>query len=274
MPNQVALITIHGMGETPSHYHHAFVEHMRQALGSNQWNEVIFRSVYYQKDIQRNQQQIFSRMRPHIDWKKSRKFLLYAFSDAASLEHRKEQPNSAYSKAQQQIYHTLNDIYQQTSREIPVIFVAYSLGCQLLSNYIWDATPGNHPPYGIWKDQHANGGPQDNFTRLRSLQRLYTLGCNIPIFVAGNDTITAIDKPNPDFQWINLYDDDDVLGWPLQPLSDSYQQRVLDIAINANSNLLNTLAHSWNPLSHMDYWTDNDVIEQVTQGVREQLERL
>lgn len=61
------------------------------------------------------------------------------------------------------------------------------------------------------------------FLRAETCMAWVTTGCNIPLFVAAHKTmnIKPIQPPNgsPTFKWLNIYDPDDVLGWPLQPLS-------------------------------------------------------
>ena len=58
---------------------------------------------------------------------------------------------------------------------------------------------------------------------------------------------------------MNFFDADDVLGYPLKPLSPSYGNAVSeDIEINVGG-----LFTSWNPISHTEYWTDNDFTEPV-----------
>ena len=60
-------------------------------------------------------------------------------------------------------------------------------------------------------------------------------------------------------EWINFYDLDDVIGYPIRPLNDAYKQSVTkDVPINAGG-----LLSSWNPLSHNSYWTDNDVTKPI-----------
>ncbi|HUG89750.1 MAG TPA: hypothetical protein VML55_02890 [Planctomycetaceae bacterium] len=56
-------------------------------------------------------------------------------------------------------------------------------------------------------------------------------------------------------EWLNLYDPDDVLGYPLKPVNDAYAAVVTrDVEINAGG-----LLTSWNPASHDQYWTDKDL---------------
>ena len=115
----------------------------------------------------------------------------------------------------------------------------------------------------------VDGSPKDNFRRMKSLQRLYTTGCNIPIFVAGHKKIEALKPPPPSFKWYNFFDENDVLGWPLKPLSSSYDQLVEDIPINAGGGVIGTIAKSWNPFSHGQYWTDSEVVGHISSAMKQ-----
>ena len=90
------------------------------------------------------------------------------------------------------------------------------------------------------------------------------------------DEIVAIRFPVPTLsgplreaaRWLNFFDADDVLGYPLRPLSPSYHDAVTaDLQINVGSPL-----RSWNPLSHEEYWTDNDFTAPVATLIRELLD--
>lgn len=119
------------------------------------------------------------------------------------------------------------------------------------------------------EDDVAEGSPRDKFRRMQSLKGFYTLGCNIPIFVAGHKKIEAIKPPMEEFKWYNLYDKDDVLGWPLKSLSPSYEELVEDIQINVGRGLLSKLFKSWNPLSHGQYWQDKNVIGHISDNIKQ-----
>ena len=273
MPKTIALITIHGMGDTEKDYYTEFYEEIKKSLGKTTWDKVIFKHLYYQDILQEKQEEIFNRMRDQIDWMKLRKFLLYGFSDAASLEYKKETNNSPYFHTQEMIMQTMDKIFDEAGqKEIPTVIAAHSLGCQVMSSYIWDANPDLQASAGIWSTQLddgvAKGSPKDNFRRMRSLQRFYTTGCNIPIFVAGHKIIEAISPPTPSFKWHNFFDEDDVLGWPLRPLSPSYKQLVEDISINAGGGVIGTIFKSWNPFSHGQYWTDSEVIGHLSSTIK------
>ena len=167
-----------------------------------------------------------------------------------------------------------------------MIFLTQSLGCQVLSNYIYDGQKhgsGGQVEAGIWRDldhtRAALGGLDEaamlarlRFLRAETCMAWVSTGCNIPIFVAAHKTmnIKPIQRPNgsPTFKWLNIYDPDDVLGWPLQPLSPQYRELVEDRAINAGQGAAGWILKSWNPMSHTAYWTDDDVVKPLADLLR------
>lgn len=265
----IALLTIHGMGETPKNYHKLFLERVKTYVGKDAWKHVAFESIFYQDILQANQAKIYGRMRSHIRGQDVRRFLLYNFSDAASLDYRKEQLNSAYHEAQLRIANSLRKVYEKCGqRDVPVVILAYSLGCHVISNYIWDAQQTT-PKAGLWANKTSfQDAAEEGFVRLHSLSNLITIGCNIPVFVAGYKDIQPFNKPSRAFKWLNLYDKDDVLGWPLEPLSAGYRKLVKDVSINANEHLSDLLLKSWNPYSHEHYFGDRAVVQSVGDALK------
>ncbi|MEO1066344.1 MAG: hypothetical protein AAFW47_03075 [Pseudomonadota bacterium] len=262
---KIALVTVHGMGETETGYASRFFDEIDDRLSSAERAELHTNEVYYQDILQANQVDYFDRVKRRLEWDKMRKFVLFGIGDAASLESQKSGTNSPYFKAQKAICDTLKASFQMLDPGGKLVMVAQSLGGQVLSNYLWDAKPGRSPQNGLWSSPPSFASAEEEaFCRGGSLVRLYTTGCNIPIFVAGfgRAKITAIDKPNADFKWVNFFDDDDVLGWPLQPLSDSYNALVKDKKVSAG------LLSSFTPLSHVNYWKDREVVKPIAQEIK------
>ena len=268
MSKQLAVITIHGMGDTQPNYADDLHRALAERVGNSRWSkQIFFKPIYYQDTLQANQTAIFERSRPYIDYMALRKFVLFGFSDAASLEAGKSNPNSKYSQTQALIMHAFRDAFAAAGdQKIPVVLIAHSLGCQVMSNYLWDATR-TRPHAGIWlkqPDDVSKGSDEDAMLRGKTIRRFFTTGCNIPVFVSGHDQIKPIPKLNPKFEWHNYYDEDDVLGWPLQPLSADYQQRVVDHPINAGGRWFEYLYKSWSPLSHNGYWDDSEFLNPLS----------
>lgn len=201
-------------------------------------------------------------------WGGLRDPFLTALGDAGAYLGNAARPGSMYLQVHREIHASIRrakDRLDRTTR--PLVFIANSLGCMMMSDYIWDrrssekrlaSNPADTPdPFAA-----------DDFERLHSLAFIMTMGCNIPLFIHGfaHDEIRAIEFPHPDLEptlasgarWDNYYDRDDILGFPLAPVGLGYKQlrdagRLRDIPIDAGPILL-----SATPLSHKYYWTDDD----------------
>ena len=260
----LVVLPVHGMGETKRTYADDLRRGLRDELGTTAWSKTVFKPIYYQDVIQNNQTKVWEAMKDNADLslKKLREFMIYAFSDAASLEHQSDRPDSAYVLAQERIRDTLIEVLDAgVSPTTPVALLPHSLGGQVLSNYIWDSQKDQ----GIWKHKPLQRPAAEiSFLKLETLRLMVTAGCNIPLFVAGLETIAPFARPHPSFRWLNFYDKEDVLGWPLKPLSPEYASIVeSDFAINSGN-----LLTSWNPLSHTGYWTDDDFLDPTVQALR------
>jgi hypothetical protein len=281
MTHRVALLIVHGMGETVPDFHNELVVPLRARL-QHAWDRVAWRPVYYQPILKRNERAIFEQMRPLVRWEGLRELMLFGFSDAASLEHKKELAMSPYWQTQRLILQRLDEIFDEVCDDsgggtAPLAIVAQSLGGQVMSNYIWDAQQ-SRAYAGIWSDPLDDGvptdTPRDRFRRMHTLQRLMTTGCNIPVFVAGHSTIEPIDrrKLGAQFRWINQFDPDDVLGWPLGQLSAAYAALVEDHAVNASGDTLLGRIKSLTPYSHTQYWSTEGVLDRIADALKELLE--
>lgn len=266
MMKKMAFLTIHGMGDTEIGYAASLVEAMRARLRDG-WEDIEFRSIYYQPFLQPNQFQYFNATRKKVSWSLLRKLMINGFADAGSLEYSRGTPGGPYYLTQQHIFETLGEIYDAAGgRSIPVVFIAHSLGCEVLSNYIWDANKAKKS-YGYWKeveDKTAADARLD-FQKLRNLRVLVTTGCNIPIFITGlrETEREPIARPHPDFIWENYYDEDDVLGYPLAELSPNYAALVKDSRVSVGG-----LFSGWNPFSHLEYWDSTEIQRVIAKHLK------
>lgn len=256
---KVVILTVHGMGNTPPEYANGLRNRLKKELPTGSWPKIKFVPLYYQNLIQNNQERVWSDMdrTGKLDWSKLRQFMLYSFSDAATLEHQSDHPDSPYVLAQEVIRTTLHSLLKSgVTADTPVVLLPHSLGGQVISNYIWDGQQDQ----GIWKHKPTDlPQEQEDFLKLKTLRLMMSAGCNIPLFVAGLKDIRPFAKPNPKFVWENYFDKDDVLGWPLKPLSPEYKQAVKkDQQLNSGG-----FFTSWTPFSHTQYWNDKDFINPL-----------
>jgi hypothetical protein len=270
MAKNLGLITIHGMGETAPDFSDELEKILRQHLGSELWRDIHLESVYYQGILQNNERRVWNDMQfmppKKLRWTELRKFMLFGFADASSLEHKATYENSIYRQTHKIIVESLRRARVHLgNQDSPVIVIAQSLGGQVLSNYIWDSQKA----MGIWEEDTKDFiNPSDeekDFLKLKTMRFLFTTGCNIPLFTAGFDKVMPFDKSemHHEFQWKNYYDRDDVLGWPLQPLSFEYSQMVEDIEIDSGN-----FFSSMTPFSHTHYWTDSDFYKPLIETIK------
>lgn len=262
---KIGILTIHGMGRHGPDFDRGLRERLCRRFDQGTRNDVIFQEVFFQDVLQANETRVWAAMalasgwfpRPWRKlWGKAREFFLFGFSDAASYQNRPAEGGSAYKKIHIKVRDSLDRLAAALGdHQAPVVIISHSLGCHVISNYIWDAQHNEH----IWS---ATNQPTD-FQKLGTAAYFFTAGCNIPIFVSGLDQIEAIRPPNGHFRWINYYDKDDILGWPLEPLSSSYKQLVEDVALRTRGVL------SWTPLSHIEYWKSGSFLKPVAKLINE-----
>ena len=274
---RAALITLHGMGNTPSDYADELIGAVRTRLGAAA-TAVSYQAVWYQRELQQNQELLWQRASAEhrLGWPALRRFVLFNLSDAVGLEAGKDETQSSYFFAQLRIARALLDARQQMQGDGPIVVLAASLGGQVFSSYVYDAqralaaergerTP---PTAGIWQSRavldqalgRTLGDNEREFLRGATTQALLTTGCNIPVFVAAHRrmVVHAIAAPNDRFEWHNYFDPADVLGWPLQPLEGGYRELVRDHRVQVGN-----LLTGWTPLAHAAYWRDDAVLDAV-----------
>jgi hypothetical protein len=255
MSFQVAVLVIHGMGSQKSDFARAMIEELEERLRRRGKNPaaVAWQAVHWADVIAPRQdaflQAITTEPANDIDFMRLRHFVISALGDASAYQNIRGRETSTYAAIHEVVRKKLNQLYEETlaSAPCPLIIMAHSLGGHILSNYIWDTQ--HHRPAGL-----------SDFEAFKHLAGMITFGCNLPLFTFAHAPLERFAFPgellSPQHQslaeWHNYYDPDDVLGYPLAQLGGDYGA-IKDHPINAGGILT-----SWNPMSHLNYWTDND----------------
>jgi hypothetical protein len=268
MTKDIVFLTLHGMGDENPAYADRLANKVAESIGESQWDRVHFEAINYQSLMQPNQEEYFDRVRAKVDNKWLRKAVLYRLADPGTLESSRNIDNGAYELTQKRIFDALGRAYHAVgNRQVPVMMIGESLGAQVLSSYVWDANRNEVPDYGLWQRDHSSIDAEDlKFRKLKSFHRFMSIGCNIPIFVSGLPRAdrAAFAAPNTPFKWFNYYDEDDVLGWPLQGLSSSFDSLVTDVPIEVGRSVERSTV-----FSHTRYWKDGDVYREATKHLNE-----
>ncbi|UPU34560.1 hypothetical protein M1B72_14015 [Geomonas paludis] len=262
MNKKVGVLLVHGMGTLADDFAHDMVYELRERISGRGLNrdEIAWQGVYWAPLMSAREHQIWVDLAANNDlnWAKLRKFFLNAFGTMSSYHASGNRPDSLYHRIHGVVHQGLQQLRAKLGdQDKPLIIVAHSVGSVFMSNYIWDRQKGY--------DQERYGNTP--FERMETMTGLVTLGSNIPLFCVDKENLSCIEFPPPTLteplrkkaKWLNLYDSDDVLGWPLKPLSPSYSATVSEDIEVSVGNILT----SWNPANHSAYWSDETVIKPM-----------
>ncbi|MBV1908962.1 MAG: hypothetical protein KUG78_06540 [Kangiellaceae bacterium] len=146
--------------------------------------------------------------------------------------------------------------------ETPLVVLAHSYGGVMMSHFI--------------KSMQENDSKLSNFETMKTLVGYVTFGNPQGMYAMhGLDSvlgqsckITGSALPADlakRAKWLNFYDKDDIVAYPLKGLSDEFNANVHgDYEINVGS-----AATSWNPACHTGYWEDKDFYKPVAELIGE-----
>ncbi|HEX2076626.1 MAG TPA: hypothetical protein VHG08_02925 [Longimicrobium sp.] len=315
MPYKLGVLVIHGMGSQEADFVTPMEVELKRRVGAlgGDPDEICFCPAWWAPVLRERQTDLLRRMQHEneLDWMKMRRFVVHALADAIAYQDTADRavteriastsPLAAASqiaaagpgaaagqinvyqqvhveigKAMATLRQHIRDSAGDDAPEAPLVVIAHSLGCHMISNYIWDV-----------RDSPEANPPENPFVGFRTLTSIVMMGCNIPLFTLAYTNLQPIRFPTPGLspyfpagtpaeaivrvsKWLNFYDPDDVLGYPLRSLGDTFRERVSeDVAVNAGGPL-----STWNPLSHNQYWTDDDVTRPVARLLHGILELL
>jgi hypothetical protein len=267
MAKKLGVLIIHGMGSQVEGFECDLVKELIARVDGDA-NDVAWQGVYWQDITEPREREYLEKAGEMVDldWDKARGFMAAAFGDAAAYQF--TGTGGTYGRIHDRIRARMHDLYvnKLESTDVPLLVLAHSSGGHMMSNYIWDMQPNLK---GEVRAKWSEG--LSPFERAETLAGFITFGCNIALFSFAYDHPRPISFPGSALStedaeraaWLNYYDKDDILGWPLQPLSPEFAATVTaDIAINLGSVLT-----AGTPLSHVGYSTDNDFTKPVAKFI-------
>jgi hypothetical protein len=283
MPHKLAVAFIHGIGRTEPGYS----RWMREALASgfakriavsassatgtapasSTTAELLFEEVNWSDVLEIQEDRLWGRLdsAESLHFERLRRFMVFFAADAIAY-----QPTPSDRSAYDAIHHvlalSLARLAERAGPRAPLCIVSHSLGTVIASNFIYDLSKRR----GSFMARHVraaiNGTPLE---RGETLSLLCTMGSPIalwslryprfgePIRIPPRNL--GSHHPGLEARWINFFDPDDVIAYPLRPLNAKYARAVTeDCSVDVGSILTR-----WNPLSHMGYWESRAVAETI-----------
>lgn len=189
-------------------------------------------------------------------WAPGREFVLHYFGDPIVYV---ETPGmNKYGQIHQRLWTVIaqcaDDAGQRgatANKPALITVVAHSLGSVIVSDLVYDSIARGSRAW-------PSGLRLANFVTLGSPLAIYALRFGLDRTASFASPIRMQDQ---DGLWVNLYDPQDILGFPLKPINAEYERAVfLDKEINAGQGW--RIWQWWQqatPLSHTLYWTDTTV---------------
>lgn len=282
MSQKIAIAVIHGIGETrpqfanPEHpdFLNGIVPHLTKAFSdtlkdqiSHAGSELVFEPVYWADVVQKPQNELYENL--NIDEfsnvLKLRDFIFHSLADSIVYQpisssvnepHIYEDIHSTFSSA-------LTKLARKAGEKAPLCIIGHSMGTAIASNFIWDTQ----------KDKFPTNTGDTPLEKGQTFSSFYTFGSQIPFWamrfknfgqpIQVPSTALLEHHPLAKGEWINFYDRDDLLGYPIKNINEDYQIAVTKEKEVSVGNILT----GWNPLSHNGYWEN----KQVTQTIADSL---
>lgn len=265
MTTRIGVLIVHGIGNQPAGYADEFIEELKERLKDRGVEDAFaFEPAHWGQALNHREDDLARRLAStgsDLDWQTIRReIILGGFGDAIAYAGRSTRPSRIYPDVQRAIHDALARLERTAGDPFAPLFVlSHSLGCQIVSNYLWDHQ----------KKIEGSVLGKTPFTRGETIAGWITFGCNMPLFtlawdeeevepvqVPGIHAKHLFPRPAPDdaFGWWNVYDPDDLLGFPLRGLNTRYRNTVHeDHTINTGTIFG----------AHTGYWTDSDFTKYV-----------
>lgn len=276
---RIAVAVVHGIGNQKSDFADSFSVQLKKyfaksisAFVKDPEAELVIKPVYWAPVLARDEDLLRLRLKKggRMDYKGLRNFMLDFAADAVAY-----QPTASDKQAYAEIHgvfaQTLSYLALEAGSDAPLAVVSHSLGTVISSNYIYDLQNDAGKALVPVSVKAAMG--VSPLERGDTFSRFYTLGSPIALWgLRYNDFGVSIQMPpeklhthhpNVKGEWLNFYDPDDVIGYPLKSVNSSYDRSVTkDVQVNIGG-----LLSFWNPLSHSYYLDDKSVIVPVAQSL-------
>jgi len=281
MSQSIAVAVVHGVGKQDEHFADGIVgqlrAHMRSQLGGSvpqTGDEIVCAPVFWQPCIQDDEDELWTREKTggSLAFHQLRRFMIDFAGDAIAY-----QPTPWGSEIYDDIHRVfaeaLHELADRAGAKAPLCVIAHSLGTIISSNFLYDLQAHFGRKRQLLRAPVLDALGSSPLERGETLAHFYTLGSPLAVWSLRYDNFgIPIKVPSPelgshwhglDGEWVNFYDEHDIIGYPLKPLNQAYDTEVVaDIQVDVGGILT-----GWNPACHTHYWKDRDVTMPIARAL-------
>lgn len=273
MTQKIAVLILHGAGTPDKRFAKKMIERIsyrfekKHGIGRS---ELEFEPVFWSSIFAGEQEKLLGNVQRdnNLKYQRLRKFAIEFLSDAVAYQPTYSGGQN-YDKVHALLAKSIQELKKRAGHNAPLCVISHSLGSIVASNYFYDLQfrRGN---MGARTKQCTNQTPIE---QCETLTLFYTMGSPMALWsLRYIDFGSPITVPSPGVErlypglrgeWLNFYDKHDVLAYPLKGMNKAYSHAVTrDVGVNAGG-----LLTSWNPLSHVKYDTDKEVVNAIVDGL-------
>ncbi len=264
---RLAVAIIHGIGSEDKHYstefkHRVVERYLKGDSKNRREDDLLFHEIYWGDLLQQINDDLLQRLdyRSELTYTSVRQLFIDYMN--LGLAYDRDSESGLYQAIHNRIAESMKKL--ATHRHVdpdstPVVLLAHSFGSVIMSHYIQDINQAKD------SDKISQLSYVESF---KTLAGVITCGSPLAIYDSLTERLPSpIDKVGAKLEpslvehvkWLNFYDKDDVVAYPMKNISDAYKQVVTDdFEINVGS-----AATSWNPACHTGYWEDKDFYRPV-----------
>ncbi|GLX67185.1 chemotaxis protein [Paenibacillus glycanilyticus] len=272
---KIAVAVIHGIGQSREDFYVDLAKKLSEHMAVvNPDVKLYVEGIYWGDIVNRLEARLWTRIQGKklrwAKWLRLRPFFVNQLGEAIAYqavprEHDPTPDDYIYDEIHRRFACCLQRLSEDAGQDAPLCIISHSLGSIISSNFFYDLQNGKLTS----KAAEAIGENPSKLVRGETLTHFYTLGSPLAVWALRfKDFGVPIEVPAAPFQglgigeWVNFYDTDDVIAYPIKPLNDRYEKVVTaDLEVQCPGFL------SWTPFSHRKYFETEAVITRIVHSL-------
>lgn len=277
----ISVVVVHGMGPFREDFYQEFERRLKKHFAKLNPNVRLIVDGVYWSDIpdhledrlweKANVEQL--RWKQVTPWIPLRSIFIHYLGDAIAYQpvsgRISENPSgsiprgSIYEDIHERFALTLSRLADKAGGDAPLCVVSHSLGTVIASNYFYDL---QHRKMAV-KARRVMGTDASRIELGETLTHFYTLGSPIALWTLRYDDfgipirVPCLEMSKGEAvlgEWVNFYDKDDIIAYPIKNLSQQYNTAVTeDVEVSCAG------FRSWTPFAHGMYFKTGAVLNRI-----------